>query len=48
MHAFLSAVAEEKEFFPSFEDGAYVAGVCECCDVSDKEGREVSLSEVIR
>jgi predicted dehydrogenase len=48
MYNFLSAVNAGEQFHPSFEDGAYVAGVCECCDVSDKEGREVSLSEVIR
>lgn len=46
MYSFLSAVNNGEQFRPSFEDGAYVAKICECCDISDKECRTVSLSEV--
>ena len=38
MHAFLSAVAEEKEFFPSFEDGAYVQAVMDAAYRSSENG----------
>ena len=47
MYNFLSAVYSGEQFRPSFDDGAYVAKICECCDISDNESREVSLSEVI-
>jgi predicted dehydrogenase len=38
MHAFLSAVAEEKEFFPSFEEGAYVQAVMDAAYRSSENG----------
>ena len=37
MHAFLSAVQEEKPFFPSLSDGAYVQGVMEAAYRSAEE-----------
>ncbi len=46
MYSFLEAVANDKEFSPSLSDGAYISAVIECADISDKEGRFVSLSEV--
>ena len=46
MYNFLSAVNIGEQFHPSFDDGAYVSRICECCDISDKECRMVSLSEV--
>ena len=46
MYNFLSAVNSGEQPYPSFDDGAYVAKICECCDISDKESRTVSLSEV--
>ncbi len=48
MYAFLEAVAFDKEFSPSLSDGAYVSAVVECADISDREGRFVKLSEVIK
>jgi predicted dehydrogenase len=38
MHAFLSAVAEEQPFFPSFEDGAYVQAVMDAAYRSSENG----------
>ena len=39
MHAYLSAVCEEKEFYPSLSDGAYVQAVMEAAYASDaKDG----------
>ena len=46
MYNFLSAVNNGEQLRPSFDDGAYVAKICECCDISDREGRTVLLSEV--
>lgn len=46
MYNFLSAVNNGEQFRPSLDDGAYVAKICECCDISDREGRTVLLSEV--
>ncbi len=48
MYSFLSSVYEGRIFQPSLEDGAYVAAVVECADISDREKRFVSLSEVLK
>ena len=38
MHAYLSAVADQRPFFPSFEDGAYVQRVMDAAYRSDEQG----------
>ena len=38
MHAYLSAICEEKEFYPSLADGAYVQAVMEAAYASDAKG----------
>lgn len=46
MYAYLSSIYSGKAFVPSFSDGAYIAAICDACDISDKECRSVSISEV--
>ncbi len=47
MYAFLNAVATGGKMSPSFDDGAYIAALCDAADISDKEGRAVSIKEII-
>ncbi len=42
MHAFLSSVAEGKDFYPSLEDGAYVQAVMEAAYRSDAQNAAVT------
>ncbi len=45
-HAFLESIVNNTYKSPSFDDGAYVQGVLECAYRSDKEKREVMISEL--
>ncbi len=45
-HAFLNSIVNNTLPSPSFDDGAYVQGVLECAYLSDREAREVRISEL--
>lgn len=46
MYEFLRCVSEGEAMSPSFEDGAYIAALCDAADLSHKEGRRVSIKEI--
>lgn len=48
MYEFLNCVCENKQMSPSFADGAYIAAICDAADLSDREGRRVAISEIIK
>ena len=47
MGEFLACVSEGRAMTPSFEDGAYIAAICDAADLSDREGRWVRIEEII-
>lgn len=48
MYEFLSCVNKNRHMSPSFTDGAYIAALCDAADLSDRDGRRVSISEIIK
>lgn len=47
MYEFLKCVSEGTRMSPSFEDGAYIAALCDAADLSSSEGRSVCTEEIL-